>query len=172
MLFSRVRVKMCGFTKEADVIDAVRLGADAVGFVFYEPSKRFVDIETAVKLRHAVPAFVSSVALFVNPEAALVHDVIKQVKPDLLQFHGDETAEFCDSFGHPYIKAFRVGGPDSSSADQVLDNCLPYGSAKGWLFDSFSPHYGGTGVRLELSLLSGVQAYCSEHAMPLILAGA
>lgn len=169
--FSRVRVKLCGFTQEADVDVAVRLGADAVGFVMYEPSKRNVNIATAARLRQQVPAFVSSVALFVNPTSEFVREVIERVQPDLLQFHGDESVSFCESFHHPYIKAFRVGGPASETADQVLTMCLPYQSAKGWLFDSYSPQYGGTGVRFDLSLLSAVEPYSQRCGIAMILAG-
>lgn len=171
MSFSRVRVKFCGFTQEDQVSTAVRLGADAIGFVLYEPSKRNVAIATAALLRRKVPAFVSSVSLFVNPEASFVREAITKVQPDLLQFHGDESAAFCESFNHPYMKAFRVGGPHTATADQVLEQCLAYQSAKAWLFDSYSPQYGGTGVRFDLSLLKKVQAYSAEQGMALVLAG-
>lgn len=168
---ARVRVKLCGFTREADICDGVRLGADAIGLVLYEKSKRYVDIDAATRLRQKVPAFVSCVALFVNPEADYVRQVLQQVQPDLLQFHGDETPDSCDAFNHPYIKAFRVGGPSTSTSEQVLAQCLPYRQAKGWLFDSYSPDYGGTGVRFDINLLRDVLEHSRQSGQAIILAG-
>lgn len=169
MSMGKVRVKMCGFTREEDITAAVEHGADAIGFVFYASSKRFVSLEQAAALRRHVPAFVSVVALFVNPEPRYVKDVLKVVQPNLLQFHGDESVAFCESFAHPYLKAFRVGGPHSSSARAVWEQCKDYQSASGWLFDSFSPAYGGTGVRFDTALLNEVHK--QPTARPVILAG-
>lgn len=169
MSMGKIRVKMCGFTQADDITAAVEHGADALGLVFYSSSKRFVSLEQAAALRRHVPAFVSLVALFVNPEPRYVRAVLKAVQPNILQFHGDESVAFCESFAHPYLKAFRVGGPHSSSARAVWEQCKDFQSASGWLFDSYSPAYGGTGVRFDTSLLSEVQA--QANARPVILAG-
>ena len=169
MSMGKIRVKMCGFTQADDITAAVEHGADALGLVFYSSSKRFVSLEQAAALRRHVPAFVSLVALFVNPEPRYVRAVLKAVQPNILQFHGDESVAFCESFAYPYLKAFRVGGPHSSSARAVWEQCKDFQSASGWLFDSYSPAYGGTGVRFDTSLLSEVQA--QANARPVILAG-
>src|SRR5690625_4905453 len=106
----RTRVKFCGLTREQDVTAAVAAGADAVGFVLYPKSKRAVSLEQAVTLRQQVPAFVTVTALLVNASDALIQEVLTRVKPDLLQFHGDETPAQCERYGHPYYMAIRLVG--------------------------------------------------------------
>lgn len=165
----RTRVKICGLTREPDVLAAVQAGADAIGFVFYPESKRVVSIDLARQLRRIVPAFVDVVALFVNAAPALVDRVIELVQPDVLQFHGDESPEDCAVYRRRYIRAFRVGGPGMSSASQVLQTALDYPDAAGWLFDTHSAGYGGSGQSFDRALLDGVRA--SQQARPLILAG-
>lgn len=167
----RTRVKMCGFTRIADIHAATQAGADALGFVFYPKSKRYVMPNKAAQLRAAVPAFVQTVALFVNASPALVRQVIQQVKPDLLQFHGDESVAYCESFQHPYIRAFRLGAPGLDTPERVLQQCRLYKNAQGWLFDSFSPAYGGSGLSFDPYLLSAVQQLRQRHEPPIILAG-
>jgi phosphoribosylanthranilate isomerase len=102
------RVKICGLTRPEDIDGAVQSGADALGLVFYAPSPRSVSLEQAAELAKRIPAFVSVVGLFVNPIQQEVETVLEQVPLDLLQFHGDETAEFCAGFGRRWIKAIRV----------------------------------------------------------------
>ncbi|MGB6104434.1 MAG: phosphoribosylanthranilate isomerase [Pusillimonas sp.] len=165
----RTRVKICGLTRPQDVDAAVGAGADAVGLVFYRPSKRAVSLEQAMALRQAVPAFVSVVALFVNAPEQEVHEVIERVQPDLLQFHGDESAAYCASFKRRYMRAFRIGGPGLDSAEQVLSTCRQYQSASAWLFDSFSAGYGGSGLAFDAELLSAVRQ--AADSRPLVLAG-
>lgn len=167
----RTRVKMCGFTRADDIVAAVQAGADALGFVFYEKSKRYISVERAAELRARIPAFVQSVALFVNPKPAFVYQVIEQMQPDLLQFHGEESVVFCESFHHPYVRAFRVGGPDLDSAEGILQACRQYSSAQAWLFDSYTPAYGGSGTRFDLALLEQVCAQRLDHEPPIVLAG-
>ena len=104
----RTRVKICGITREQDLRAAVEAGADAIGLVFYPPSPRCLKLDQARRLREAVPPFVSSVALFVNASRADIEKVAKEVGPSMLQFHGEETPEFCAAFGLPYLKACRV----------------------------------------------------------------
>lgn len=167
----RVRVKMCGFTRSEDIHSAVQAGADAIGFVFYPKSKRYVTSVEAKKLQASIPAFVSSVALFVNAAPSFVHEVIQLVQPTLLQFHGDETVEYCESFDRPYLKAFRLGAPELDTPEKVWQECQRYASAKGWLFDSFSPLYGGSGLRFDPTLLTELQAAHKETDPPIIIAG-
>jgi phosphoribosylanthranilate isomerase len=109
------------------------------------------------------------VALFVNPERAFVDEVIGARSPATLQFHGDETPDFCASFGTPYLKAFRVGAPGLDSRQGLLSHCLAFHSALGWLFDSYSPLYGGSGHGFDHSLLEGVRQ--ASQARPVVLSG-
>lgn len=157
----RTRVKICGVTRKQDAVAAARAGADAIGFVFYEPSPRYVTPAAARDLVNALPAFVSATGLFVNPEAQFVESVLSQVPLDLLQFHGDETPEFCDSFGMRWIKAVRVR-QSSDIADAFRDYC----HATGLLVDAWDPDkYGGTGQAFNWSLIP------DSRPLPLILAG-
>ncbi len=166
---SRTRIKICGLTRVEDVHSAVRSGADAIGLVFYPHSKRALTIEQAMVLRHQVPAFVTVAALFVNASTADVRQVIRLVQPDILQFHGDESAQECRQYERPYMRAIRVGGPDTSTPEQVLATASQYDDAAGWLFDTHSLAYGGTGQGFQHSLLEQVQK--TDQARPLILAG-
>ncbi|OZI70756.1 phosphoribosylanthranilate isomerase [Bordetella genomosp. 12] len=165
----RTRVKICGLTREADIAQAVQAGADAIGFVCYAGSKRFVDTRRAAQLRREVPAFVSVVTLFVNPSADQVRAVLDDVGPDLLQFHGDESPEDCARYGHRFVRAFRVGGPGLDEANAVAAVCRQYRDAAGWLFDSYSAGFGGSGLTFDHALLAAVQA--DPDSRPLILAG-
>ncbi|MGB3290481.1 MAG: phosphoribosylanthranilate isomerase [Burkholderiaceae bacterium] len=165
----RTRVKICGLTRGEDIDAAVRAGADAIGFVFYEASKRYVEPEQARLLRSRVPAFVSVTALFVNAAESRVRDVIEQVRPSLLQFHGDETPDYCAGFGLPYMRAFRLGGPGLDTPDAVLRECRRYASASAWLFDSYSSGYGGSGLAFDIGLLDQVRA--APDSRPMVVAG-
>ncbi|WP_124081717.1 phosphoribosylanthranilate isomerase [Pigmentiphaga humi] len=162
---SRTRIKICGLTREQDVEAAVAAGADAIGLVFYPPSKRALAPARAAELRRLVPPFVDVVALFVNAAEAEVRAVLEQVRPDLLQFHGDETPAQCERYGHRYLKAFRVGGPGTETSQALLKSCEPYGSAAGWLFDSHSEGYGGSGRVFDWSLLG------NASVRPVVLSG-
>lgn len=152
----RTRIKVCGLTRPQDVDAAVAAGADAVGLVFYPASRRCLALDQARLLRLRVPAFVTVTALFVNPHPDDVQRVLDQVGPDLLQFHGEESAELCDSFGWRYLKAFRVGAPGQDSAPALAAHCRAYPGAVGWLFDSYSAGFGGSGLRFDLGLLADV----------------
>ncbi|HEX7388338.1 MAG TPA: phosphoribosylanthranilate isomerase [Castellaniella sp.] len=153
---SRTRIKVCGLTRAQDVDAAVAAGVDAIGLVFYPRSRRLVSIEQARALRQRVPAFVCVTALFVDAAANDVQAVLNEVGPDLLQFHGAESAAFCNQFGVRYLKAFRVGAPGQDTAPTLAARCLEYPQAAGWLFDSYSSGYGGSGQRFDLSLLTQV----------------
>lgn len=166
---ARTRVKICGLTRLEDVHAAAQAGADAIGLVMYSKSARAVTVEHARALRAAVPAFMSVVALFVNASEREVQEAIAQVRPDLLQFHGDESPDYCQSFDHRYVRAFRVGAPGLDNADAILRQCSVYQSASGWLFDSYSQAYGGSGRTLDISLLQAVQN--ADDSRSIILAG-
>lgn len=165
----RTRIKLCGFTRPEDIRTAVAAGADALGLVFYPKSRRAVTLKDAEALRAAVPAFVDVVALFVNADPAYVQEVIDTVSPDILQFHGNESPDACERYGRRYMKAFRVGGPGMETRDEVLAECSRYDSAAAWLFDSYSPGYGGSGEGFDLSLLGAVRN--AQEARPMVLAG-
>jgi len=157
----RTRIKICGLTRAEDAVAAVEAGADAVGLVFYSPSPRAVNIETAKAVIAAVPPFVSVTALFVNPEPAEVQKVLDSVRIDLLQFHGDEDDDFCSQFKHPYIKAIRV-----RQASDVVASCMRFQGALAILLDSYKPGIpGGTGETFDWSLVP------EELPKPIILAG-
>ena len=100
----RTRIKICGITRTQDARAAAEAGADAIGLVFYPQSPRYLSNERAVEIRDALPPFVQAVALFVNADAAQVAQVLQRVRPAMLQFHGEETPEFCGQFGVPYVK--------------------------------------------------------------------
>ena len=165
---TRTRIKICGLTREEDVQAACEFGADALGFVFYPKSKRCVTAKRAGELARFRSVFVNSVALFVEPDDALVQSVIHEMRPDLLQFHGDETSQACERFDWPYIKAFRVGAPGLDTPEGLLAACQRFGNAKAWLFDSYTPAYGGSGHGFDRGLLSAVLA---QRSVPIILSG-
>jgi phosphoribosylanthranilate isomerase len=144
----RTRIKICGITREQDARMAAQAGADAIGLVFYPPSPRYLSLERAAEIRDALPPFVQTVALFVNADAAQVAQVLQRVRPAMLQFHGDETPEFCAQFGAPFVKACRVRpGVDA------LEYLRPFSRAAAWLFDSHVPEYGGVGESFDWSLI-------------------
>jgi len=156
----RTRVKICGITRTGDARAAAEAGADAIGLVFYPPSPRYLSVERAVEIRDALPPFVQTVALFVNAHGAQIAQVIGRVHPAMLQFHGDETPQFCGQFGLPYVKACRVRpGVDALAYLQA------FAGAAAWLVDSFVPEYGGVGESFDWSLVP------KERARPLILSG-
>ena len=156
----RTRVKICGITRTQDARAAAEAGADAIGLVFYPPSPRYLSVERAVEIRDALPPFLQTVALLVNADAAQVAQVIGRVHPAMLQFHGDETPEFCAQFGLPFVKACRVRpGVDA------LAYLQPYSRAAAWLVDSFVPEYGGVGESFDWSLVP------QQRSRPLILSG-
>jgi len=157
----RTRVKICGITSVSDGLAAARHGADAIGLIFYPPSPRLVTLERAREIAASLPAFVARVAVFVNPAAGDVEAVIGACRPDLLQFHGEEAADFCRSFGVPYLRALRVRpGVD------LLESLSLFGDAAGWLLDAYRQElYGGTGEAFDWGLIP------RSLARPLILSG-
>lgn len=157
---SAVRVKICGLTRREDVMHAVAAGADALGFVFTPRSKRYVDNATAARLASAVPAFVSRVGLFMDQAAAEVEEVLARVPLSLLQFHGNESAAYCEQFGRPWIKAVSV--TDSESV-RAAENA--FAGAAALLLDSHpAGGAGGTGQVFDWALVPA-------STRPLVLAG-
>ena len=154
------RVKFCGLRHKDDIADAVALGVDALGFVFYEPSSRSVAPEDAATLTRAVPAFLTRVGLFVNENAETIKRIFEIAQLNLIQYHGEESPEFCDSVGLPYIKAFRV--QQDMDIRGAMD-CYP--NASGFLLDAYvKGQPGGTGERFDWGLIPRSYA-------PIILAG-
>lgn len=155
------RVKICGITRMEDALAAARSGADAIGLVFYERSPRHVSIGLAAQLAAALPPFVSVVGLFVNAEDAFVREVLAGVPLDLLQFHGDESPEFCAQFARPYLKAIRV-----KTGVDLLQCASDFRSAKGLLLDAHVEGIpGGTGATFDWALIP------KQLPLPVILSG-
>jgi len=155
----RTRIKICGLTRLQDVHAAVDCGADALGFVFYPNSPRYVSAVQAGALMRAVPPFVSTVALFVNAGLETVEAVAAEAPFSQLQFHGDETAQQCAeaaaAVARPFLRVFRVK-PDTSAAD-LLEYEAQYRSASryfsGLLLDTFVDAYGGAGKAFDWSII-------------------
>jgi phosphoribosylanthranilate isomerase len=155
----RTRIKICGLTRTEDVAAAVAAGADALGFVFYAPSPRYVSPAVAGALMAAVPPFVSSVALFVNAGVDEVRAVAAEAPFAQLQFHGDESAAECaaiaDAVKRPFLRVFRVK-PDTTGAD-LLEYEARYRAASpffaGLLLDTYVDAYGGAGKVFDWSLI-------------------
>lgn len=155
----RTRIKICGLTRAEDVAEVVASGADALGFVFYPASPRYVAPQAAAALAAAVPPFVSLVGLFVNASVEEVQQVVKQVPLSLLQFHGDETPEQCaaiaDAVGRPFIRAARIGS--ATTAADLLQWDQTYRAVSplfmGLLLDTLVEQYGGSGKVFDWSLI-------------------
>lgn len=138
----RTRVKICGITRPEDAVLAARLGADAIGLVFYARSPRRIDLGRAGEIVAALPPFVDAVALFVDAGAAEIEAVLECVRIDVLQFHGDEPPPVCRSFGLPYLKAVRM-----RPGTDVRAQAARYADAAALLLDAYRPDMaGGTGT--------------------------
>ncbi|WP_035851667.1 phosphoribosylanthranilate isomerase [Deefgea rivuli] len=159
----RTRIKICGLRDAATALQVAKLGADAIGLVFYPPSPRHVSADVAAEIVAALPAFVMSVGLFVNESAEVVSSVLAKVPLDLLQFHGDEDLAYCSQFGRPFIKALRVK-PDLNLLEYAQRFVSPL--CRGLLLDAWVDGVpGGTGESFDWSVLP------SEWPLPLILSG-
>jgi phosphoribosylanthranilate isomerase len=144
----RTRIKFCGFTRPGDVRLACELGVDGIGFVFSPKSTRRIAPEEARAMRQALAPLVDAVALFQDNSLEEVRDVVRQVRPSLLQFHGSEDDSFCRSFGLPYLKAVPMGA--EIMAPHYLQ--LRFPGAAGFLLDSHVPGgAGGTGRTFDWS---------------------
>jgi len=155
------RIKICGITRVEDALAAANSGADAIGLVFYERSPRHVNIAQAAQLAAALPPFVSVVGLFVDADEAFVREVLSNVPLDMLQFHGDETPEYCMQFGKPYLKAIRV-----KAGVDLLQCAARFCTARGLLLDAYVDGVqGGTGTVFEWALIP------RNLPLPVILSG-
>ncbi len=158
---SVVRVKYCGITNLEDAQHAAALGVDALGFVFYRPSPRFVTPAAAAEIISALPPFVSAVGLFVNATAADIEAATAMAGIDIIQFHGDESPAFCAQFQRPWIKAIAV-----REQTDIADAAVKFEAAGALLLDTYNEKvYGGTGEVFDWNLIG------ETRTKPLILAG-
>lgn len=155
----RTRVKICGITRCEDARLAVDAGADAIGLVFYEKSPRFVTNNQAAEISQVIPAFVSRVALFKDAEQQMIESVLAQVEIDLIQFHGSETADYCEQFNRPYIKAIGMKGSEHD-AGFLITSAKSYQSAKAILLDGHAPgEAGGTGESFDWASIATIDKH-------------
>jgi phosphoribosylanthranilate isomerase len=156
----RTRIKICGLTREADVDAAVQAGADAIGFVLYDQSPRFVHAARAAELARRLPPFVTPVLLLVNAVPAQVHAALAAVPQALLQFHGDESPAQCEAPGRPYLRAARM-----APGFDLLDFAARFRSAQALLLDTHVEAYGGSGKVFDWSLIP------PSVPLPVVLSG-
>jgi phosphoribosylanthranilate isomerase len=142
----RTRVKVCGITREPDAMSAAQHGADAIGFIFWRPSARYIEPVRAGSIARALPALVTAVCVFVDPTPDEVEAVLEHLPAATLQFHGEESPDFCVRF------LYQGGANETASVDRIL-HPMP-GCA--WLIDAFDERtYGGTGAPFDWNLLPG-----------------
>lgn len=165
-----MKVKFCGFTQSEDLVIALSLGVDAIGLVFYPPSPRYVDFDTACHLVAGIPPFVSVVALVVNMTDDEFIRLSDAVPFDVVQFHGDETPKDCQRLANiakkRWYKAIRV--QESDTAEHLLSqiNELKAYGASGVLLDAYHPDkFGGTGQAFDWTKIP------TNSPLPIILAG-
>lgn len=155
------RAKICGITNVEDALHAAECGADALGFVFYPASPRNIAAETAADIIQQLPAFVTTVGLFVDAEPEFVRSVQCTVPLDLLQFHGEESEQECRSYETPYIKAIRM-----KEGIDLAAQCDKYRSSRGILLDAYvAGKAGGTGEVFDWKRIP------QQLEKPIILAG-
>ena len=160
MIDPRVRIKMCGMSRVSDIAHATALGVDAIGLIFYPKSRRYLDIMAAKMLLQSLSVFVDVVAVFVNPEATYVRQVIAELPIQYLQFHGEESPEFCEQFGKSYIKAVPA-----ISADEITKLADQHKQATAILLDTPTSSHGGCGMPFDWQIIPRMLN------KPIILAG-
>lgn len=156
----RTRIKICGIKHRDDALKAVECGADAIGLIFVEKSPRYASFTDARVIAESLPPFVTVVGLFMDATAETVREALKVVPLNLLQFHGDETPEFCEQFDMPYIKALRM-----RENVNVIAFAQEYPNAAGILLDTYTQAGGGSGQTFDWSLIP------KDMPVPIILAG-
>ena len=157
----RTRIKICGITRAEDAWAAVQAGADALGFVFYPPSPRCVEVGAAASIIRSLPPFVTTVALFVNADRETIAGVLEETGIDLIQFHGNECPDYCAEHGRPWIKAVRM--KDDVDLDKLARD---YADARALLLDAYRPGVpGGTGEAFDWGRIP------AELAGRIVLAG-
>ena len=144
----KTRIKICGLTREEDVDSAVAAGADAIGFVFYPPSPRYVTPQRAAVLAQRIPPFVDIVGLFVNESPAVVLAACAALPINILQFHGDEDVAYCRQFDRPFLRAARV-----RPGLNLVEFAGSFPGARGLLLDAFVEGYGGSGHVFDWTLI-------------------
>lgn len=153
----RTRIKVCGLTREQDVDAAVDAGADAIGFVLYAPSPRAVTVQRAVQLASRLPPFVTPVLLFVNESAQMVIHAQQQIPGSMMQFHGDETARYCQiasqNYTQPFIRVARIPTHPQTCDIDIVKYAQSYSQAKAILLDAHVEQYGGSGQVFNWSLI-------------------
>ncbi len=156
-----VRVKVCGITRSEDALSAIELGADALGFVFWPRSSRSVTPDIVRQIEVTLPPFINKVGVYVDPAVDWVEETSAAGCLSLLQFHGDESPEFCDQFSLPYIKAIRV-----KDGIDLLQYVTRYRNARGLLLDTYTAGMpGGTGHVFDWALVP------KDLPLPVILSG-
>jgi len=157
----RTRTKICGITRLEDAKASIKAGCDALGFVFYKESPRYITFDAFKVIAKALPPFVTKVGLFVNAEPADIQKVIQSGLIDLIQFHGEETPQFCRQFEFPYIKAVGV-----SLSVNLLQYEKDFYDADALLLDATHEHLkGGTGQTFDWNLIP------NSLSKPIVLAG-
>jgi len=161
MSMTRTRVKICGITRIEHAKVAAHAGADAIGLVFYRESPRYLSVRDAAAIAESLPPFVAAVGLFVNAAERDIRAVLDAVDLDLLQFHGDESAEFCARFARPYMRAVRM-----EAGTDLLEYANRFSRAKALLLDAHVPGQpGGTGRTFDWT---GIPR---DLSLPLVLSG-
>ena len=156
-----VRTKVCGITRAQDALAAVHQGANAIGFVFWGRSERYVTPTTVREIIAVLPPFIAAVGVYVDPDPDWVKESSSVAGIHLLQFHGDEPPDFCGQFFLPYIKAVRV-----RAGIDLLQYATRYGGARGLLADTYvKGEPGGTGSVFDWNLIP------QDLPLPLILSG-
>lgn len=156
-----VRVKICGITTLTDALAAVDAGADALGFIFFEGSPRYIAPSVALEIINKIPPFVTKVGVFVDEASERVKNIIRDCGLNVVQLHGTETRSFCSVFPIPVIKAFRIKDPDSLKI-------IPEYPVAAYLLDSYvAGQLGGTGAKFNWDLAIEAKTF----GRPIVLAG-
>jgi phosphoribosylanthranilate isomerase len=150
---------MCGMTRDVDIAAAVKLGVDALGFIFYPQSPRHLSISQAAGLLKNRPPLVELVGVFVNPSAEWVNEVLQEVPLSCLQFHGTESPAFCEQFDRPYIKAIAA-----TTTEAISEGSREHSHAAALLLDTPSEHHGGAGRTFDWQMIPPLEK-------PIIIAG-
>lgn len=159
-----VKIKICGITSEQDAHKSVALGADALGFVFYDQSPRHIEPPAARRIIQTLPPFVLAVGVFVNQPLETVRRIVDDCGLALAQIHGDETPAYCESLDRPVLRAIRLKGRRSFLS---LAEYKGRAGVRGFVVDAFSPNsYGGTGQTVDWALAGE-----AAKAAPVLLAG-
>ena len=159
-----IKIKICGITNQEDAEAAVAAGADALGFVFYAQSPRYIEPAVAKRIIAQLPPFVLSIGVFVNHDQESIRNLVDECGLAFAQLHGNETPTFCESLGRPVLRALRLHDRGSLLALAEYKGRM---GVKGFVVDAYSSEaYGGTGQTVDWSLAREV-----AHAAPILLAG-